>query len=182
MEAHSPAKRQEAYRMWESGEKKSVIARSLQIDYDTLLGWIKRFKAEGVSGMELRYHRCGRPRVIDDKVKAKAIALRQAHAGWGCPYIRLQLVQEFGASSVASVRHIHRWLKAAGLMESKTRLPAVAVPWAKVPLARVQVDAKEQLKTADGLPCCYLNFTDENSGAVLDAFVFPLRPHQPSTR
>ncbi len=61
MEAHSPAKRQEAYRMWESGEKKSVIARSLQIDYDTLLGWIKRFKAEGVSGMELRYHRCGRP-------------------------------------------------------------------------------------------------------------------------
>lgn len=124
MEAHSSAKRQEAYRMWESGEKKSVIARTLQIDYDALLGWIKRFKAEGLSGMELRYHRCGRTKVIDDKIKAKALALRQAHAGWGCPYIRLQLVQEFGASAVPSVRHIQRWLKAADLIEPKTRLAA----------------------------------------------------------
>lgn len=180
MESHSLVKRQEAYRMWESGEKKSVIARKLEVDYDTLLGWIKRFKTEGLSGIQLRYHRCGRKVVIDEAVKSRAIALRQEHEGWGSPYIRLQLIEEFGVSNVPCARHIQRWLKAAGLMKVSTRLPQVASCWVKSPLECVQVDAKEQLKTADGQPCCYLNFTDEHSGAVLDAFVFPLRKNQSS--
>lgn len=180
MESHSLSKRQEAYRMWESGEKKSVISRKLEVDYDTLLGWIKRFKAEGLSGIELRYQRCGRKTVIADAVKSRAIALRQSHGGWGSAYIRLQLIEEFGISEVPCSRHIQRWLKAAGLIKVSTRLPQVASCWAKSPLECVQVDAKEQLKTTDGQPCCYLNFTDEHSGAVLDAFVFPLRENQSS--
>jgi len=60
-------------------------------------------------------------------------------------------------------------------MQSNTRLPAVDTPWADSPLKRVQVDANEKLECLDGQKCCYLNFTDEHSGAVLDAFVFPLR-------
>lgn len=174
MEAHSQHKRQEAYHLWQSGEKKSVIARSLQIDYDTLLGWIKRFKAEGSAGMELRYYKCRRTPSTDEGVQARALALRREHKGWGCPYIRLQLVREFGQQAVPSIRHLQRWMKAAGLTQDSTRLPAVSSPWASKPLMRVQVDAKEQLRCADGQPCCYLNFTDEHSGAVLDAFVFPL--------
>lgn len=174
MEAHSQQKRQEAYELWRSGEKKSVIARSLQIDYDTLLGWVQRFKSEGSAGMQLRYQRCGRPPSVEQRVQVRALALRQAHKGWGCPYIRLQLVREFGQQAVPSIRHLQRWMKTAGLMEDSTRLPAVSSPWANKPLMRVQVDAKEQLRCADGQACCYLNFTDEHSGAVLDAFVFPL--------
>ena len=38
MEAHSVSKRQEAYALWAAGKKKSVIARQLGVDYDTLLG------------------------------------------------------------------------------------------------------------------------------------------------
>lgn len=179
MESHSLAKRQEAYRMWESGEKKSVIARTLEIDYDTLLGWTKRFKSEGLPGTTLQYHRCRRKVIIDEAIKTRAIALRQLHSGWGSPYIRLQLIEEFGVSKVPSTRHIQRWLKASGLIEASTRLPQVSSCWAKSPLICVQVDAKERLETTDGQPCCYLNFTDEHSGAVLDAFVFPLRENQP---
>lgn len=174
METHSTSKRQEAYDLWQSGEKKSVISRKLHVDYDTLLGWIKRFEEEGVQGIQLRYDRCGRPKTIDERVRAKALLLRQAHAGWGCSYLRLHLIDEFGQQAVPSVRHIQRWMRSAGLIEAATRLPAVRTPWADKPLARVQVDAKEQLRCADGNPCCYLNFTDEHSGAVLDAFVFPL--------
>jgi transposase len=175
MEAHKAEVRQRAYDMWQSGEKKSVISRTLQVDYDTLLGWIKRFKTEGTDGLALRYSQCGRHAKTDMRVYNRAIEYRQAHGGWGCSYIRLKLVAEFGESAVASVRQIQRWIKAKGLIPSTTRLPAVDSPWADKALKRVQVDANEQLECSDGQKCCYLNFTDEHSGAVLDAFVFPPR-------
>lgn len=175
MEAHKLAIRQQAYSMWESGEKSSVISRTLQVDYDTLLGWVKRFEKEGKQGLELRYSQCGRRSNVDTRVYNRAIEHRQSHSGWGCSYIRLKLVAEFGEAKVPCVRQIQRWLKSKGLIPSTTRLPAVDAPWANGPLKRVQVDANEQLECADGQKCCYLNFTDEHSGAVLDAFVFPLR-------
>jgi hypothetical protein len=173
MEAHKSEVRQKAYDLWQSGEKKSVISRALEVDYDTLLGWIKRFEEEGMNGLELRYNRCGRRSQADTAVYNRAIEYRQAHGGWGCSYIRLKLVTEFGESAVASVRQIQRWIKAKGLIPSTTRLPAVNSPWADSPLKCVQVDANEQLECSDGQKCCYLNFTDEHSGSVLDAFVFP---------
>lgn len=175
MEAHKAEVRQKAYDLWQSGEKKSVISRTLQVDYDTLLGWIKRFKSEGSDGLKLRYTQCGRRSSHETEVYQRAIAHRRAHGGWGSSYIRLKLVSEFGESRVASVRQIQRWIKGQGLMQSNTRLPAVDTPWADSPLKRVQVDANEKLECSDGQKCCYLNFTDEHSGAVLDAFVFPPR-------
>lgn len=174
MEAHSISKRQEAYAMWTAGMKKSVIARQLQVDYDTLLGWVKRFKTEGIAGITLRYNRCGSRKRYAEAVHTQAVALRKGHPAWGCSYIRLHLLKSFDAPEVPSVRQLQRWLRQAGLLEPSTRLPGDPAPWARQPLERVQVDAKEQLQTADGQPCCYLNFTDEHSGAVLDAVVFPL--------
>ncbi|MBK9015301.1 MAG: hypothetical protein IPM82_15270 [Saprospiraceae bacterium] len=51
-------------------------------------------------------------------------------------------------------------------------MPPVGADWATQAFERVQVDAKERLRTKDGKACCYLNFIDEY-GAELDAFVFP---------
>ena len=174
MEAHSVIKRQEAYALWAAGKKKSVIARQLGVDYDTLLGWTKRFKAEGAAGVTLRYNRCGSRSHFSEAVHEQALALRRAHPCWGASYIQLHLLQEFEAAQVPSPRQVQRWLVSAGLHTPATRLPRDRATWASYPLERVQVDAKEQLQTADGQPCCYLNFTDEHSGAVLDAVVFPL--------
>jgi len=89
MEAHKAEVRQKAYDLWQSGEKKSVISRTLQVDYDTLLGWIKRFKSEGLDGLKLRYTQCGRRSGHETEVYHRAIAHRRAHGGWGCSYIRL---------------------------------------------------------------------------------------------
>jgi transposase len=174
MEAHSMSKRQEAYKLWLTGMKKSIISRQLGIDYDTLLGWTKRFEAEGASGTSLRYNRCGSRGLFSEAVHEQALALRRAHPDWGASYIQLHLQQQFEASQEPSVRQLQRWLGRAGLLTPATRLPRDRSTWASKPLERVQVDAKEQLRTADDHPCCYLNFTDEHSGAVLDAFVFPL--------
>lgn len=182
MLAHSHEKRQQAYEMWRSGSKKSVISRELGIDYDTLLIWTQRFSESGEGGLDLRYKNCGRRIDPADPVRLQAISLRQQHQDWGAEYIRLHLVREFGEEKVVQPNQIRQWLRAAGLVVKKTRLPNTSsTEWVCKPLQRVQVDAKEQLKTSDGQPCCFLNFTDEHSGAVLDAFVFPLCPHQPGT-
>jgi transposase len=167
--------------MWQSGSKKTEISRALQVDYDVVLDWCKRFKADGEAGQLSQYHRCGRRTDLNNPIMLRAIALRKEHATWGAEYIRLQLQREFPQSKVVQANQIRRWIKAAGLVVPKTRLPAPKPEWVNRPLQRVQVDANEQLQTKDGQPCCYLTFTDEHSGAVLDGFVFPPQPDQPGS-
>lgn len=178
MQAHSFDKRQKARKMWQSGAKKSLISRELEIDYDTVLGWCKRFKEEGEAGLYPRYSNCGLKKGASNPIKDRVVALRGLHTDWGAGYIRVNLLREYPGEAIVRPRQIQRWIFEAGLGKKKTKLPPVPTDWASKPLYRVQVDAKEQLKTKDGKPCCYLNFIDESTGAALDAFVFPLWANQ----
>lgn len=123
MRAHGLEIRQQAYDLWRCGTKKSVIARQLRVDYDTLLGWIKRFSSSDNAGLYPRYENCGRRAAVDDPIRARAIALRQAHRDWGAEYIRLHLLREFADHPVVQANQIRRYLKAAGLMVERTKLP-----------------------------------------------------------
>jgi transposase len=181
MEAHSHDVRLKAIDLWKEGQKKAKISRELGVDYDTLLGWIKRYSQEGDHGLCVRYERCGRK--TGEKmsaVQSRAIELVGEHQEWGAGYVRLKLLEEFPGVPIAQPRQIQRWIAKSGVRPKGTKLPPVQVDWASKPLDRVQVDAKERLKTKDGKECCYLNFIDEHTGAELDAFVFPLREDQPS--
>lgn len=182
MQPHSHQLRQQAIERWESGERMSLIAKELSVDYDTLRGWAKRYRAEGAEGLSTRYPNCGARPKHPPASKAKAVALKEAHRGWGAGYIGIQLAKAFPGSRPPSERQLQRWFAGAGLSEGRTRLPRQKAGWARRPFECVQADAKERLRTADGEECCYLTFTDERSGGVLDAFVFPLWPNMPSAR
>lgn len=181
MQSHSNDVRRQAYDLWQSGMKKRAISSTLSVDYDTLLGWIKRFVTEGESGLGVRYARCGRKSKLPDSIRIRALELRRSYPSWGAEYIRLHLQREFSDQVIVKANQIRKWLRADGLLSAKTHLPAVKTDWVNQPLLRVQVDAKERLQTMDEQPCCYLNFIDEHTGAALDAFVFPLCSHQPSS-
>lgn len=175
MQAHSHDVRRKAIDLWKGGQTKAGISRQLGVDYDTLLGWIKRYEQEGEQGLSLRYGHCGRKsRVALGPIEAKAIELLGKHEEWGAGYVRLHLLREFPGEKIPQPRQIQRWMAKSGVRPKRTKLPLVEADWATKPLERVQVDAKERLKTKDGKECCYLNFTDEYTGAELDAFVFPL--------
>lgn len=180
MRAHNHETRQEAIRRWQAGEKKSDISRALEVDYNTLLGWIKRFQSEGLAGLGVRYSGCGRKPASTGLVVERAKEMRKAHPDWGGGYIRLNLLRELPGEKVPGERQLQRQLAGAGLGVRRTKLPSVAADWATKAFERVQVDAKERLRTRDAKECCYLNFIDEYTGAELDSFVFPLRAHQPS--
>ncbi len=180
MRAHNHETRQEAIRRWQAGEKISGISRALEVDYNTLLGWIKRFQSEGLPGLQVKYGCCGRKPMASEQVVERAKLLRQTHPDWGGGYIRLNLLRDLPGEKVPGERQLQRQLSEAGLGVRRTKLPSVAADRARRAFERVQVDAKERLRTRDGKECCYLNFIDEYTGAELDAFVFPPRAHLPS--
>ena len=182
MKAHDYETRLQAIQRWQAGEKKSCISRLLEIDYHTLLLWIRRFQSEGLPGIKVKYDSCGRKAMTSEQVTERTKQLRQTHQEWGGGYIRLNLLREFPEATIPGERQLQRELLKAGLNKPRTKLPSVSADWAGQPFERVQVDAKERLRTKDSKECCYLNFIDEYTGAELDAFVFPLRAHQPGSR
>jgi len=127
-----------------------------------------------MSGLELKYGRCGSKSQVSEGIKQEAISMKGDHASWGGAYIRMKLLAKYPGAYLPTARQLQRYFVQAGLVELKNKQPSLgSKEWAKRPLYRVQVDAKEQLKTMDGHWCSYLTFTDEHSGATLEALVFP---------
>jgi hypothetical protein len=183
MVAHNQAVRVRAIELHRQGTKMTQIARQLQVSYDSIRTWVRRHGAEGEKGLASRYGRCGRR--VDgqrERIRQRALALKKEERDWGAPFILLHLADEFPGAALPGARSLQRWFRAGGLQPARTRLPRARAGWAGAAFERVQVDAKERLSTADGRPCCYLNFTDEYTGSELDAFVFPLCPHQRGAR
>lgn len=175
---HSQQTRLEALRLVLGEElSKTAICRRLGISRSSLSSWLKRYQAQGEKGLLPNYSACGRRADYSPAVIQKAIAYKGRHALWGAPFILLKLADDFPAEALPTARRLQQIFQVKGLQPSRNRLPKRKRKWAKRPFDRVQVDAKELLKTADSQACCYLNFTDEYTGSDLDAFVFPLCPN-----
>ena len=176
MRAYDHSKRERAISMYKTGEKKVRISEELGISYYTVLNWIKRYKEGGEEGLKTKYSNCGRSRRISSTIKDRAIEMKRDHEDWGSDYILMQLRREYPDSELVSSRQLRRYFIEAGVAkEKRSHLPKAggSDSWATHEFYRVQVDAKEQIQTEDGNWCSYLTFTDERSGAVLNAFVFP---------
>lgn len=176
MGSYSYEIRQEVIEKFHSGSKRTEISKELGIGYSTVLGWIKRYEHSGESGLHPRYNKCGSKSIVKDWIKAKAIEMRAEHKGWGGEYIEMKLKQLYPKEYIPTGRQLRRYFKSAGLLEEQSRLPKVdkGNNWVKKAFGRVQLDAKEQIQTLDGKWSSYLTFTDEHTGAVLEALVFPL--------
>jgi transposase len=176
MRSYDHSKRERVISLYQSGEKRVKISDALGISYYTVLNWIKRYEEHGEEGLKVQYSNCGRKMKLSSVIKKRAISLKRDHEEWGSDYILMQLKKEYPDAELVSSRQLRRYFKQAGLAkELVSKLPKVSGSdsWASHEFYRVQVDAKEQIRTQDGNWCSYLTFTDEKSGAVLDAFVFP---------
>ena len=115
----------------------------------------------------------GRP-AADHPLRPRALALRRQHPTWGAGYIRVRLAAEADPATVPSERTLQRWFRrerhppATGGRRSPSaadRATAAHDTW--------QMDAVEQLRTADGQGACWLRLVDEYTGAFLGTTVFP---------
>ena len=106
-------------------------------------------------------------------IKYKVLRLKRKHPKWGAPLIRLKLEEEI--DDPPSVRTLQRWFREAGVGQSpKVKQSQVKYVKRGSEVHQVwAVDAKERMRLADGTSACWLVVTDEASGAILEARVFP---------
>jgi transposase len=164
--------REQMVQLHEQGHRLVDIAPQLGVPYSTLCSWWRRYCREGEAGLKPRYPRCGPHGPHDPAVQQAALALRQAHPSWGAGRIRVELVGQFPDRPLPQVRAIQRWFRAAGLQPVRAQRPPVDRHRGKQGHQVWEVDAKEQLRLADGSGSSVLSAVDEASGALLEATPF----------
>lgn len=173
--------REEIVRRRQKGETFREIARELRVSYAATRRIWERFEQEG--NLRPHYDRCRPPEVRKAKVvHEQAVELKQRHPSWGAGLIRLELCEQFANEEVPSERTLQRWFRRAGVGrrrgDSQVR---VKVKRGRVAHEVWAMDAKEQIRLENGEYVSWLVITDEGSGAVLSATLFPHSPLE-STR
>lgn len=176
MKAYSHHIRLEAVQLHlERGKSLRGLQKEYGISRQMITNWVKAYQEHGVEGLLPNYRNCGRHYSRFTEVIEKAKVYKKLHPKWGASFILIKLADDFPLMELPTERYLQEIFQTAGLQPQRSRLPHHQGEWASKAFDRVQVDAKERLKTADGKPCCYLNFTDEYTGSELDAFFFSLR-------
>lgn len=166
--------RQAIIKQWEAGESYSGLAQQYRLAYGTVRGVVKRYEATGQ--IEPNYAACRHTAVRKSAaIYEAAVGLKQAHPSWGAGLIWVELSERFEEASLPSPRTLQRWFRRAGVGVKRTR--------DKAPQPRLQrgqqvhdvwaLDAKEAIPLADGSRVSWLTISDEASGAILAAELFP---------
>lgn len=171
--ALSMSERREIVSMREQGHSLQAIAEELGRNYETVRRIYHRYKQSGQ--LEANYEQC-RHQIIRSReaVYQCAIQLKQAHPKWGAGLIWVELAEEFDEVDLPSERTLQRWFKRGGVQSPPPeRAPKPFAPRGKRAHEVWAMDAKEQVELADGSFVSWLTVTDEGSGAILGAFLFP---------
>lgn len=155
------------------GERFSSIARTMGISYEAVRKICHRYVKTGELGPG--YERCRHTEVRHDPaIYHEAVALKQAHPSWGAGLIWTELAEAFDEADLPSQRTLQRWFRRAGVQRTAAdRTPQMRVKRGKQAHEVWAIDAKEAVQLADGSCVSWLTVTDEGSGAILDAQLFP---------
>ena len=172
--------RQEIIRLYTFHESFASISTNLGVSYSTVRRLCKAYEQTGDLCLDTAYDRCGRfTSAYPAFIQRASCFLKYYHPSWGADYILVRLGLKYPKLALPSARTLQRWFAAKGLNKARSKSrdrssDSQPIPRAKAVHQIWQLDAKEHQQTQDGQLCCYLNFTDEYSSAVLAAVVFPL--------
>jgi hypothetical protein len=171
--ALSMRERRQIVAMREQEHRFREIAEELHRDYETVRKIYHRYVQKGQ--LEAAYDLCCQQGMrSNEAVYERAIQLKQAHPKWGAGLIWVELAEEFEEGELPSERSLQRWFRRAGVQNpAPERPPRVFVARGKRAHEVWAMDAKEQVELGDGTFVSWLTVTDEGSGAILDAFLFP---------
>lgn len=157
------------------GISNSQIAINFQVGRTSVHKLIKRYKEEGDKGLIPRYSNCGKHRpCASTNLGYRAVrCFKTWHPNWGSGKIRAEILKINPAIVLPTVRTLNRWFRWNQQNTASTKLPKAPRQWASQLHEGWQIDAKEEMKTADGVKQCWLNIVDEKSGTVVDPIVFP---------
>lgn len=170
-----PRSGKQFFARWKQKVSARVVADEFEVSLRTIQRLYHQFQVHGESAIEPSYHRCGQnhPHKAPDDILQKVRSLREQHPAWGAELIRLVVQPKQRGVAMPVARTLQRHLQRMGLApaapgrrvkESPARATRPHQVW--------QVDASEQMKLKTGQQVCWMRFTDEFSGAVLDTKVF----------
>jgi transposase len=157
-----------------AGASLPTIAQDLGLSPWTVRTIWRRYRDGGAAALVPDYAACGRPGPRQPAgLYEAALAMRREHPGWGSGLIRLELATHFPDQILPHDATIRRWFRDAGLARPRPTPRPPDPPRARQPHARWQLDATEHIRLADGTEVSWLAASDEASGALLGAVVFP---------
>ena len=156
-----------------SGESYAAIGRDLKLPYVTVRGIQCHYQRTGQ--VEPSYERCRQTAVrMAAGIYEEAICLKRSHPGWGAGLIWVELAEGIDEASLPSVRTLQRWFRRAGVAsQRRAPRPEALVERGSQAHEVWALDAKEQIRLADGSYASWLTVSDEGSGAILSATLFP---------
>ncbi|MEL6945084.1 MAG: helix-turn-helix domain-containing protein [Bacteroidota bacterium] len=156
-----------------------ALSERFQLNYHTVRTWCKRYNDLGIKGLSPQYKSSGRKVNFEHERSYRLIRLtKHLHPLWGVPYIVAKVKEDYPTLLLQSIRHYQRRLRA----EPSTKVPPPKIPRSsskerpRQAHDEWQIDAKERITLASGLPACYLNVTDTKSNAILICKAFPPQP------
>lgn len=157
-----------------AGQALTEIGVALAMPYRTVRGIWSRYRCRGAEGLAPDYGRCARPGPhFPGAVYEAALAMKREHPRWGAGMIRVQLGELFPQEPLPARRTLQEWLQKAGLSPGRSRRPTQHPARGRAAHAVWQLDAKEEMRLADGSPSVSLAVVDEATGAVLGVALFP---------
>ncbi len=173
-EAIPYAMREEIVRRHKEGESLQAIAQAMGYSYWGVRKIWRHYRDQGEEGLRIRYDRCGPSGIkAEGEVYEQAMGLKREHPRWGAGIIRLLLQERLPDRSVPSERTLQRWWQKAGINQRPTRRVKQNTHRAQAVHEVWEIDAVESRKLKEGGGVSWVTITDEKSGAVLEAELFP---------
>jgi hypothetical protein len=165
--------RQQIVNRRSSGENLGEIARDLGMSYESVRNVWRLYRSEG--RISPNYKNCGpKEPKVGKRVYRAALSLKYTHPTWGAPLIKQLIEEKWQEETVPSERSLQRWFKQADLNRPpqkqlgearKGRGQAAHNVW--------EMDSREEIQLGSGERVVWLVTSDEASGAILKAGVFP---------
>jgi putative transposase len=156
-----------------AGEQLALLCREFGVSRATGHKWVKRFKAEGHTGLEEKSRRPhSAPLAMAEELVMATLEAREAHPRWGPQKLYVLLRRRFGEQT-PSVRTIARILKRAHKVRERRRRAPISVVEQAPTLAAAEpndvwtTDFKGWWRVRDGSKCEPLTVRDSASRYVL---------------
>lgn len=150
-----------------TGETIRAVCKRYGISPDTFYRYLKRFRAEGMQGLEDQSRRPKRqPRRMAADLESTICTMRTEHPRWGARRIHGELIRHGMTPPVPSA--IHQALLRNGLVERQPRKPLLATRRFERPVGNDlwQIDATE-LRLASGRKVAIFDLLDDHSRFLL---------------
>ena len=165
----------------ENGEKLMQVARTLEMPYESVRNVWRLYRKEG--RIQPNYAACGKRGVrCSQRVYRVTMTLKRLHPTWGAGLIRQVILDKWTGEAVPHVRSLQRWFRQAGIHSKRSKRPYEPRKGRGTAPHNVwEMDSREQIELATSQKVSWLVNSDEASGAVLAAEVFPHSQSEPIT-